>query len=135
MAFMTWDDKYSLKMKEVDEQHQHLFELINRLHEAVVTGEERTTLAEILDELIDYTVEHFQTEEKLFEEHNYPEYDMHKKEHDDLTKKVLELQTQFGEGSATISFEVLDFLNDWLLNHTLHSDQKYSLYLHDKGVV
>jgi len=134
MAFIKWDEKYSLKMKEVDEQHQHLFELINKLHEAVITGKERTTLAEMLNELIDDTVEHFQTEEKLFEEHKYPEYDIHKKEHDDLTKRILELQTQFGKCRAIISFEVLGFINDWLLDHTLHSDQKYFLYMHDKGV-
>ncbi len=55
---------------------------------------------------------HFGTEEKLFEEQQYPEYAAHKQEHDALTRQVAELQKKFREGNATIPFEVLDFLRD-----------------------
>ncbi len=129
MAFLEWSEKYSMGMDEIDEQHHRLFVLVNRLHQAVVDGAEQSTIGEILDELIDYTVNHFDTEEKIFKENNYPEYEVHKQQHDDLTAQVVELQSKFREGSATISFEVLDFLSEWLTNHTLDSDRKYVLFM------
>jgi hemerythrin len=132
MAFLEWSEKYSMGMDEIDEQHHQLFVLLNRLHKAVVDGAEQGTLGEILDELIDYTVNHFETEENLFKENNYPEYEAHKNQHDDLTGQVVELQNKFREGSATISFEVLDFLSEWLTNHTLDSDQKYVVFMNSK---
>jgi len=132
MAFLEWNVKYSLGIDEIDEQHQKLFDLVNRLHTAVVEGAEQSTLGEILDELIDYTIDHFNTEEKLFKENNFPEYKEHKQQHDDLTAQVVELQTKFREEIATISFDVLDFLGEWLTKHTIDSDQKYALFMKSK---
>ncbi len=134
MAFLIWDNQFSLNVKKIDEQHKHLFHLLNKLHDVVVEGAEQSLLAHILDELIEYTVYHFGTEEKLFAEHQYPEYTMHKREYDDLTRQVVEFQRIFREGSATISFELLDFLRRWLTKHTLGSDQKYAAFMHAKGV-
>lgn len=129
MAFLEWNDTFVLGVEEVDEQHQHLFELVNRLHGAVTEGAEQSELSNILDSLIDYTVDHFETEEKLFKEHNYPQLEEHKKEHDDLTGQVVDLQTKFREGSATLSFEVLDFLSNWLTDHTTNSDLKFATFM------
>ncbi len=134
MAFFIWNDQYSLNVKKVDEQHKHLFHLLNTLHDVVVEGAEQRILAHILDELIEYTVYHFETEEKLFAEHHYPDYVKHKREHDDLTRRVVEFQKTFRAGSATISFELLDFLRDWLAKHTLGTDRKYATFMNAKGV-
>jgi len=132
MAFLTWTDQYKLNIKEIDEQHKYLFNLLNRLYDSVVEGDERSTLDNVLAELIDYTVYHFNTEEKMLEEQNYPELDIQKQEHNELTGQVIELQTKFRDGSATISFEVLDFLSNWLTTHTMGSDQKYSAFIFNK---
>ena len=70
----------------------------------------------------------------MFETFQYPHAESHRKEHNDLTRAVIELQEQFKEGSATISFEVLDFLRNWLIDHTLGSDQKFGPYFNQKGI-
>lgn len=129
MVFLEWTNKFVLNVKEIDEQHEFLFNLLNRLYDSVVEGAEQGTLDVILTELIDYTVYHFNTEEDLFNKHKYPDLDNHKKEHNDLTNQVVNLQSKFKEGSATISFEVLDFLKDWLVVHTMDSDQKFTSYI------
>ncbi len=134
MAFLIWDNQFSLNVKKIDEQHKHLFDLLNKLHDVVVEGAEQSLLAHILDELIEYTVYHFGTEEKLFAEHQYPEYTMHKREHDDLTRQVVKFQRTFREGSATISFELLDFLRRWLTKHTLGTDRKYAAFMNAREV-
>ena len=72
-------------------------------------------------------------EEELFEKHNYPELDNHKEEHNELTRQVLDLQAKFRNGSATISFEVLEFLSDRLKDHTMGLDQKHSTFTDYNG--
>ncbi len=132
MAFFSWTDKYNTNIKELDEQHKHLFSLVSKLHEAVSEGAEQGTLAEILDELVDYTFYHFRSEENILKKEIYPDYDNHRIQHDKLTGEVVDLQNRFRQGSATISFEILDFLRDWLDKHTLVSDLKYSRFINNK---
>ncbi|QTA83590.1 Bacteriaohemerythrin [Desulfonema limicola] len=129
MAFILWTDKYSTNIQEIDTQHKHLFSLLCKLHDAVSEGAEQGTIADILDELVDYTFYHFRIEEDLLKKKIYPDYENHKKQHDKLTGQAVELQNRFREGSATISFEILDFLRDWLDKHTLVSDLKYADFI------
>ncbi len=128
MAFMEWCDKYMLGLKEVDEQHEQLFNIVNQLHQAVVEGADQSVVGAILDDLIEYTVEHFETEERLFLAQEYPRYEEHKKEHDLLTQQALEIQEKFRAKEITVTFELLDFLSDWLKNHTTDSDLKYAQF-------
>jgi len=133
MAFMQWSDKYVLGLSAVDEQHQNLFILVNKMHDLVVSGEDQSAVGEVLEELIDYTVEHFATEERLFKENKYPNYEQHKQQHDDLTQQVLDLQEKFREKKITVTFEILEFLHDWLNEHTTNSDLDYAKYVRAKN--
>lgn len=128
MAFITWTDDLSVNA-EIDVQHRKLFAILNELHASVTAGTERGALAHVFNELIDYTVEHFQTEERYFVDLSYPDAAAHKKEHDELTEQVLKLQAQFAEGDLVISFELLDFLYDWLMKHTSDTDLKFRRFL------
>ena len=56
MAILEWSEDYVVGVAEIDEQHKHLFDIVNRLHKAVSEGAEQSMLGEILNELIDYTL-------------------------------------------------------------------------------
>lgn len=128
MAFMEWTDGISVN-DEIDEQHRMLFAIVNELHAAVTAGAERSVLARVFGELIDYTIIHFRTEERYFAELAYPDAAAHKAEHDDLTMQVLRLHSRFENGDLVISFELLDFLYDWLMRHTGETDLKFRAFL------
>ncbi len=134
MAFMTWKDEFAVNIREGDTQHKKLLELLNRLFDAMKVGQGKEVLGITLKELVDYTVYHFGTEEKLFQQFGYPEYAKHKEEHDDLTKKALELKAAFDSGKQTITIEVMTFLKNWLNVHILQEDKKFGPYLQSKGV-
>lgn len=134
MAFIEWSAQCEVGIEKVDDQHKRLFEMLNDLHQATIDGAEQSTLARILDDMVEYTVYHFETEETLFLEYSYPGYDEHKKAHDDLTAQAVALQKQFRDGSATISFEVLEFLHGWLMDHTTGLDQEMVPFFEGKGV-
>lgn len=134
MAFIQWSEKLSVSVQMIDEQHKQLIAIVNGIHDTVVAGAERKALSKIFDELISYTVYHFRTEEDFFEKYNYAERAGHKALHNELTQKALELQEAFGQGSATISYEVLDFLHDWLMTHIIGCDRKFGEFLVARGV-
>ncbi len=134
MSLLQWSPDLSVNVKEIDTQHKKLVDLINLLHDSMKSGKGKDVLSQVLNDLTDYTVYHFSTEEKLFEKYGYPEYTRHKKEHDDLTKQVIEIKSKFEAGQNTITVEVMSFLKDWLNNHIKHSDKRYTAFLNSKGV-
>jgi hemerythrin len=109
--------------------------MINELHEGLKAGHGKEALGHVLDELVAYTKMHFAREEQYFAKTGYPGAAAHKKEHDELTRQVLEVQAKFKKGAVTsLSFEVMDFLKDWLTKHIQGSDQKYGPHLNAKGI-
>lgn len=134
MPLIKWDDSYSVSVKTLDEQHKKLFVLINQLHDAMSAGKGKEIIESVLKDMIDYTHTHFTTEEKLLEKHHYPYLEQQKQEHALFIQKVSEMQQKYKTGSSlTISFEVSQFLKNWLSNHIKLDDKKYSTFLVEKG--
>ncbi len=134
MPFLNWKPEYSVNIERIDAQHKHLVSLLTRLHYAIAEESERIAVGKILSELVDYTKYHFSTEESLLRAYQYPNYENHKKQHNDLKKHVYQLQEDFILGSATVSYEMLTFLNNWVENHILGTDKQFSYFLNEKGV-
>ena len=136
MAFITWSDEYSVNIREIDQQHQQLIELINRMHDIVMASGEidKKRIRRVLLGLANYTDYHFRTEEELFRNHHYPMANVHKQQHNQLTIRLLALQRQFSAGDVLRNQDIFDFLKDWLVNHILGSDKEYTVFLNAKGV-
>ena len=92
MPLMTWNDRLSVGVKVLDDDHKKLVGMINQLFDAIQSGHGKDSLAKILDGLVDYTKVHFAREEQLFVQTGYAASTAHKKEHDDLTRQVLDVQ-------------------------------------------
>ncbi|MGE4506900.1 MAG: bacteriohemerythrin [Desulfovibrionaceae bacterium] len=133
MPFITWSNATAVGLETVDEQHRKLFDILNDLHAATMEGQEQSALRAIFNELIEYTVYHFENEEELHARYGFPDAAEHKREHDKLTAQAVELQRQFEEGSATVSFDLLDFLHGWLMDHTIGMDMAMASHLKGKG--
>ena len=129
MALITWDDSYSVQVKDIDEQHLQLIYLINKMHDAMSTGQGKLILAEILEELVDYTKTHFSYEEQIMLKCQYPDFNAHKDAHEALTKKVMDFQKRYQAGQVALSVEMMNFLKDWLTNHIVETDKRYIPYL------
>ncbi len=147
MAFITWSNEYSVNIKEIDRQHQFLINIVNKMHELVMAdaGDSanrsesdikriRSDIRRVFAKLADYTNYHFRTEEELFKTHNYPGFQVHKRQHNELVLQVLELQRRFLKNEVSITQEIFDFLKEWLINHILVSDKEYTVFLNAKGV-
>lgn len=135
MPLMQWNDRMSVGVAQYDEDHKKLITMLNDLFDGMQAGKAKDVLGKILDGLIDYTKTHFGREEAAMSKHGYQEYAAHKKEHDDLTKQVIEVQKKFHtDVSASLSMEVMNFLKNWLVKHIQGTDKKYAPFLNSKGV-
>lgn len=126
MAFYEWQDSFSVGSKEMDEQHKKLIAILNHLHDAMKAGKAAKEIGLIVDEMVDYTKFHFSAEEKLMADKQYIGLGSQKAEHAAFVKKAQEFQNEISSGKLSVSIDVLNFLKDWLTNHILIIDMKYS---------
>ncbi|ABB33335.1 hemerythrin-like metal-binding protein [Geobacter metallireducens RCH3] len=135
MALITWNDSLSVKVKQFDDQHKKLVEMLNQLFDAMKAGKGSLVVGDILKQLIAYTQTHFAAEERLMTQYGYADLEIHKKEHNALVVQVLDLQKQFQDGKAVLTQNVMTFLRDWLSKHIQGDDKKYGVFFNGKGVM
>ena len=133
--FVEWSDVLSVGIEEIDAQHRVLVDLVNQMHEAIHQHKGTAAVNEILGKLADYTRIHFAVEESLMRILDYPDYQTHKQHHEELVAEVRELQRKVNDEHKSISFELLQFLKKWLINHIIHEDKLYGPHFIAKGVV
>jgi hemerythrin len=135
MPLLTWNERMSVGVATLDQDHQKLVSMLNDLHDQIYAGHGVESVGKTLDGLIAYTAGHFANEERFFAQTNYPAAAAHHKEHADLTQQVLAVRHKYMEGATeALSMEVLSFLKDWLLHHIQGSDKKYSSHLNANGI-
>jgi len=132
---LKWDDYYSLGNEKIDEQHRGLFDLVNSVIVSCDDGSDTITIKETLLFLADYTLQHFNVEEALQRECNYPEYEKHKKLHDDFKIVVIDLVHRFlnSGSSADLSKDIKKIVIKWLVKHIMNEDKKIGRYLMEKN--
>ena len=134
MALITWNNNYSVNIKEIDSQHKKLVDLVNELYDNMKIGKGKEVTGKVLNDLVKYTESHFAYEEELFKKFKYIEGVKHSQEHAQLLSKVKSFVKDFDSGKGSVSVELLNFLKDWLVSHIGNSDKKYSQFLNSKGV-
>lgn len=131
---LEWEDKYSVGVEEIDNQHKHMFRVINELLSAINTNSTKDHLGGIIESLVKYKIFHFETEEKYFKDFNYDGAEEHIAKHKDFNDKLIALKEKHAEYTIDFAFELVDFLEDWLINHLMVVDQKYVKCFHENGL-
>ena len=111
---LTWSAAHAVGVKEIDDQHMHLAELIDRLSAALKDGLDPNAVMADVDDLIRYAAFHFATEERLMEQHRIADLVRHREEHRRLLHDIGNLRVD-GE-LASLSL-ILRYLQEWLLRH------------------
>lgn len=122
---LEWDEQYSVGVAEIDNQHQLMFKTINELFEAINNKITAEKINSIIESLINYKIYHFATEEKYFKEFAYENATEHIAKHQEFNKKIEQLSGKYHKNSIDLAFELVDFLEDWLVDHLMIEDQKY----------
>ncbi len=135
MPLFEWSKQYSVGVTAMDQHHQKLFEILNRLHDAMRQGKGRDLIQQTLAELLDYTRYHFGEEEKLMQQAQYIGLPAQRKAHATFISQIQEYQAQAEQGMAAfLSSGVAAFLTDWLKNHVAIMDKQYTETLNARGI-
>jgi hemerythrin len=134
MAYITWDESYSVNIPSIDEQHKKLILLINEYYEAIKQNYSEDKLIKLLNGLAEYTDYHFKYEEVLMGKFAYAETADHKLKHKDFIDKVASVQQKIKDKKIVIPLEITNFLKSWLVEHIKKTDKKYSEFFIGNGV-
>lgn len=130
---LRWDESYSVQIESIDAQHKQLFDAINRFDEALEAGEGPAALLRLLGFLIHYAEMHFETEEALFEKCGYGEAEAHKEQHAAFLQNVKRYEARLEAGDIVLPVELTGFLDNWIREHVLSSDQRYVSCFKERG--
>lgn len=127
---MMWNEKLLLGIKEIDEQHKNLVDLIERSQGLVYNAEDGVDcydeIVSVLKELVDYTIYHFTYEEGLMDKVQYEELILHSMEHKIFVKKISNFMSgDLEENQMGKIEEIILFLLDWITKHILETDKRY----------
>lgn len=124
---IRWKEEYRLGVELIDEQHRKLFEIADRAYQILkdeFTIDKFDQVIAILEELKEYAVYHFKTEEEYMQKIGYRKFLSHKVVHDDFIKKVQETDlNKVDENPDKYLLEVLDFIVKWIDGHILGLDK------------
>jgi hemerythrin len=129
-----WSPDYTVGVRQIDGEHQQLFLLAQKMQEAMLTGEGKALLTDLLARLVEYTGFHFAHEEQLMERIHYPEFRKHRQQHEDLRAKVRAMQDRAASGEITMTIEVMQFFIAWLKRHTITSDRQIGAFMESHGL-
>lgn len=131
MDTLMWRDEYSVGYSLIDEQHKELFRRINSFGEALWDGQGKELLAAHLRYLADYVVSHFQTEEGLMKDHQFPHYATHKPVHDAFVQEVSHVLGAIADGrlDTATAISVFERSCTWTRDHVRGMDQELGRFL------
>lgn len=131
---LEWEEEYSVGIEELDDQHKRMFATINELLEIINSGTSEKDLSNIIESLINYKIFHFATEEKYFKEFNYEGAEEHIQKHQEFNTKLMSLKEKHPTYTIEFAFDLVNFLEDWLIEHLMVTDHKYIKCFHDHGL-
>jgi len=134
MPIIAWEDRMSVGLYLIDQQHRELVDLINALADAVERGAGRDEVSRYIRRFYDYTCTHFHTEESLMDHATYPDYFVQVREHLDCSLRALEFHRQFAQDPEFDLKGFLDYIVEWFVNHTVGIDQSLAKHLLERGL-
>ena len=128
-VLIIWNSTYELGHSEIDGQHQKLVDIINDFYNAFATAQAHNKIGDIIGEMVNYTIFHFTAEEEIFKNSTYPDIEEHIKTHKEFVDKLKEYHKEAKAGNMTITYDVMTFLRDWLVDHIMGTDTNYVQHL------
>jgi hemerythrin len=130
-VLVEWEDRYSVGITQIDDQHKELIRLTNELYRGCLAGNEEAEefFFKTVRSVLNYTKFHFSAEEKLMERVRYPKYAEHRKEHENFVRETLNEVKCFQNGKKFVPNNFVRYLKDWILSHIAIMDTQYATYI------
>lgn len=124
----AFTEKYKTGITLIDEEHKRLFEIIqatNDLANEILFNDKFDDIKNVLAELKDYTILHFNDEEAYMESVEYEGLEAQRYAHEAFVDKINEVNLDEVDGDQQGYLKgLIDFLLGWLVNHILKMDKQ-----------
>lgn len=125
---MWWNVSLETGIHILDKQHKELFRQVD---DVLLDGDNKNRIAETLDFLERYVLDHFKVEELMQERLGYPKRDVHKKQHEEFALALPGLRQEYSEQGYAFStvMKINKISVDWLKNHIMKFDMEFATYV------
>jgi hemerythrin len=134
MEKIAWNESFSVGVAQLDHQHHRIVGLINQLLEEPGDRFEPAVVSEVLNDLMKFVHDHFETEEQLLAQHDYPGLQEQKQDHKDFRIQLAGFCLDAMQYDARIPADLLCFLKAWWEDHILVKDMKYRSFFLGLGL-
>lgn len=131
----NWEDLQEvmelIKIDFIDHDHQILVELSLKLNQYIKALEAGYSMKliqmikDLLNELYDYAVAHFDREEVFMTTYELPNREKHFAEHERILTTLKHAIEDFNHGKINVSYELKKNIMDWLMRHINYVDMHF----------
>ena len=129
MENIAWDCSLDTGHTGMDADHKELAELFRQLRDALDSGAGKASCTKVLDHIIGHTRAHFELEQRLMSQYQYPKTEQHAAEHAMLIRQALDYRESFDVDLAASRSALTRFADVWLAFHILFSDKDLAAFL------
>ena len=115
---LKWDKSLSVEDKELDEQHIRLLEFTNNLLYHYDGKDDPIAILKAIDSLVDFCTFHFDYEEDILRQRDYPYLDRHILLHEEFRTKVRDFKTKLNQGEENVMDQMIIYLISWIKDHS-----------------
>ena len=111
---------------EVDAQHQYLISMLDGVRFAIEEHTPSHELNQLANTLQSLFITHFSAEERVYEDHRYPESQSLKQIHLELLNDVSQLKRSLASHSWHVALELLESIKFTFLSHVTRFDDQFA---------
>lgn len=134
MTLLQWNHTSSVGVQILDQQHGLLMDTLNELSVGIAGGAPANEVRELIARLLEYTKRHFQTENKLMEEYEYPGREEHIAEHERLVVQIADAARAMQMGEPVHLRTLTGYIRQWFSTHMEGIDHELGEWLNTQGV-
>lgn len=123
---IEWQKKYSTGFKDIDEQHQWIFEFVNNLENQLKRDADAADVEQILNSLSEYAKIHFSFEERCMVKCKCPVAQKNKSAHEQFIfayENFMERYQREGH-SVELAWKIHDMVEKWIVGHICQIDME-----------
>ena len=129
MDLVQWNSGMSVGSDVFDGHHKIIIDCLNSLIPLLGRTDCTPEITEVLARLEEFILLHFSEEERAFRQGGYPDWRVHKEQHDQMYDLVYKLKADVENGRSLEAAYLHEILYSWLIKHILGDDKKYEPYL------
>lgn len=117
MTLLEWREEFCIGIAEVDHEHRMLIGLINQVHAALGADRSSERIEDFLGEVHARISAHFALEEKDMRAHRYPEFSLHKADHERLLDDIRDIMDDYSVHGVLDDQALSNRLATWFGDH------------------